>query len=784
MLGAAVTLALLCAGHAHGACLQLPSADLRRLDDLAEGYPERGLAEADRQLALAANRRDSFTQAQLYAVIAAVRSDQGRSADVHAAVAAARKLLDTLPATAAAQVLRDRLAISDGANAATRSDLLPALQSINETLARAPAGSVVRVCALAARADLRAELLELDGAAADGIAAYATAERRGFDAARIQAAISLAEIYRRSGLRDEAERMLDEFISYERAHDHPAQVASALYMRGQILTEARNYGEARAALDASRRMAEESGDHSSAIFTDVALCPALIGAGELDAAGHVCSEHTGAFALAGRDDITTLMKAYLARIDLERGRPAAALGKLDDVLGRHARDVVANLEPQIYLDRARARAALGQLGGAYLDVKRSLELQQSLDRDQRARSAAVLKGAADAEKLAVSNRLLEERLARQRAELSNRTLAQRLAVAIAAAAAVVSALFGYLFWMARRHERYIRRQDAVLRTVSSHAPDALMLLDPQRRVLFCNRDLFGGLDTPEPGQALDGVVPREALQAVQDALVELFDHRRPTTFAANVTDPSGLLRQFELRGVPVIVDGHLLGATLRSVDITDIRRLEREVVDVATRERKRLSNDLHEGLGQDLAGISLLLESLGMDIDRGRPVASAAVRQLTAHVNRMIGATRDIAYALSPVQIARGSLSSAIARLVGEASSALKVGITMKSDPTDIIVPEDTADHLCRIAVEAVTVAARHSGCANIEVELRVQDGVLRLTIADDGSEVATGADNAGDHAAQMIAYRARLLGGSVHIESGPRRGTRTSVTVPVTRAA
>jgi signal transduction histidine kinase len=311
-----------------------------------------------------------------------------------------------------------------------------------------------------------------------------------------------------------------------------------------------------------------------------------------------------------------------------------------------------------------------------------------------------------------------------------------------------------------------------------------MLLDQQRRVLFCNRSLFGGIDTPEPGQALDGVVPSEALQSVQDALAELFDHRRSATFAANVTDASGLLRQFELRGVPVIVDGHLLGATLRSVDITDIRRLEREVVDVATRERKRLSNDLHEGLGQDLAGISLLLESLGMDIDRGRPVASTAVRELTTHVNRMIGATRDIAYALSPVQISRGSLSSAISRLVNEASIALNVSIAMKSDPTDIIVPEDTADHLCRIAVEAVTAAARRSGCANIDVELRVQDGVLRLTIADDGNEVATEAGTAEHHAFQMIAYRARLLGGSVHIEPGLRFGGRTSVTVPVTKAA
>jgi len=162
-------------------------------------------------------------------------------------------------------------------------------------------------------------------------------------------------------------------------------------------------------------------------------------------------------------------------------------------------------EARAVLETSRRMAE--EAGGAYIDVRHSLELQRSLDRDQRGRSAAALKGAADADRLAASNRLLEERLALQRAELTNRTLKQRLAVAMAVAATIVGALFGCLFWMARRHKRYIRRQEAVLRTVSSYAPDALLLLDQQRRVRFCNRNLFGGVDTPEPGQTLDGIVP-------------------------------------------------------------------------------------------------------------------------------------------------------------------------------------------------------------------------------------------------------------------------------------
>jgi len=125
-----------------------------------------------------------------------------------------------------------------------------------------------------------------------------------------------------------------------------------------------------------------------------------------------------------------------------------------------------------------------------------------------------------------------------------------------------------------------------------------------------------------------------------------------------------------------------------------------------------------------------------------------------------------------------------MARLLDEAATALNVHIAMKSHPADIVVPEGTADPLCRIVVDAVTSAARQEGCANITVELRIQDGVLRLTIEDDRCELPMAGGTAEHHASQLIAYRARLLGGSVHVESGAQAGTRTCLTLRLTQAA
>jgi two-component system, NarL family, sensor histidine kinase UhpB len=723
-------------------------------------------------------------RAQIYALIAAVRSGQGRSTDVHAATAQARQLLTALPSSPAIDLLRHRLTLTDGANAETRQDIEAAIPPIEAIVRQAPPNSLLKACSLAARADLRAESLELDLAAADGLAAYAIAEQGGFAEARIQAAESLAELYRRSGLRDEAERMINEILAYERTHDHPAQVATMLYMRGQILTEARNFGEARAVLNESRRIAEESGDHFGALYTDIALCPALIDSGDLDEAERVCGEGSTNLVLAERADLTTLMHAYLARIDLERGRPLDAVRKLDDVLGPHARDVVAHLEPQIYLDRARARAALGRSAEAYTDLKHSLELQKSIDREQRARTAAVLKGTADAENLKTSNRLLEERIARQHAELAQRTLSQNFAVVAASAAALVGLLLGVLLWVTRRHARLSRRQETLLSTLSTHAPDALMLLDSQRRVLFGNRNLFDESTAPERGRVLESIVPMSVHTPLRKALNEIFEQRKSTTFTASVTDADGSIRHFELRGVPVIEGSELIGATIRSLDVTAIRRLEREIVDVTTRERQRLSHDLHEGLGQDLAGLSFLLQSTGVDIERGRPVVQETINELSTHVQRMIGITRDIAHWLSPLQVARGSLSSALERLAAEVRSSLDIGVELSSTPADIIVPETMSEHLYRIAAEAVMGAARFRQCNHILLELAITNGVLQLSITDDGFDAQPKDSTSDTHAAEMIAYRARLIGGSIQRDSLAQNGTRLIVTVPVTKAA
>ncbi|MBS0393026.1 MAG: PAS domain-containing protein [Proteobacteria bacterium] len=776
--GLALGLLLLAAG-AQATCLPLPSPDLRALEHRVEADPERAVGAIEQRLRSEHPAEPALTEAQLYAIVASARADAGRSAEARAAALAGLAQLGRLPPAPDVERVRARLLIAQYIDAETKADLDAAVRAIDALLEHHPVPSAERSCALAARAELRGEQLQLDTAAADGIAAYRMAESGGWEETRVAVAGSLAGVYRRSGLLADAERLIGEVIAYQQAQNLTGQVAMSVYLRGQVLADQHRYEEARAALGWARQASQRIGDAFGAAVVAVPLCPVLIAMRELAAADRECRGSVAAFEAAGRRDLVTLMLGFQAELELVRGHPAAALARLDEVLGPRAADIVALSEARLYRDRARALAALGRPVAAFGDLRRAEALQEALDLAQRSHTVSVLKAAADTEKLLAANRALEERMASQRAELSERTLVQRLAVALAVLAVLASVLLAYLLRATRRHARTIRRQEAVVRAASSNAPDALLLLDVERRVRFANRSLFGDGAAPAVGSAVAAGVPPEARAALNAALDEAAQYLHAVSFALQSPGPAAGARHYELRTAPVVDDGQLTGFTLRSFDVTELRRLEREVIEVASRERQRLSSDLHEGLGQELTGVSLLARSLDRAVARGQPNAGELVAEIIGHINRAIEVTREIARGLSPVRIERGSLSVALARLAGEARRRLRIEVDARSLPEDIEMSDVAADHLYRIAYEAVTNAARHSGCRRVHIRLERDSQELRLSVSDDGGGLSADAVDGDGLGLKMMAYRARLLGASFRIDPVDGGGTRISVAAP-----
>ena len=757
-----VVLGLLFSAPVRADCLPLPSPELRQLDDRAGDDPEAVVRDAAAGLAGRTDVRDPFHDAQLYAVIAAARGAQGRVDDARAAIASARELLDRLPPTARDPLLLDRLSLNYFLSAETRTDLEDGVRTASGIVARAPAGSLADICALASRADLRAELMELDLAAADGITAYALAEAAGLAQARIQVAASLATIYRRSGLLADAEQMIDEVIGHERSAHHQAQLAAAMYVLGQIQLRGASFQAARETLEASRRIAADAGDLFGAAYTDIALCPALIAAGELDAADRVCHDHVPDFAAAKRDDLVTLMLGYQAHLDLERGKTQPALVLLNEVLGPRSTDILPSMEPQLFHDRSRAYAALGRMDEAYADLTHSIERQNAQDTAERSRAATVMAAKAATEKL------MAERGA----------LRQRIWIASGIALALIGALLANAYRTRLRHEQNLERQRIVMRAASVGTPDALILLDSEGIVRFANRALLGRGPAPGPGERLQRSVADNLWRPLRGALDEVLETRRPLTVSTSLPGDGEAMQYYAIHCVPVLEGTELIGVTLRGVDVTELRNLEREVLDVATRERQRLSSDLHDGLGQELTAISLLLHSLTIAIDQHDPGIRPLVEELVRCTSETIGMTRDIAFGLSPSPAERGSLTAALRELARRSGERLHLEVAVRSDPPDIEVAEGVAEHLYRIAFEAITNAARHASCTHIDVVLQKDGDSLQLKIIDNGTGLPAQGMGSPGLGVSLMAYRARLVGGSFRLEPGEHGGAQVIVGV------
>lgn len=776
-------LALLVAATARASCLPVLAPELVELERLSDREPEAAERVGRARLVDADRAGDRLLAAQVWAILGEGAVLRSRPDDVRAALDGMRRELAALSPeevrSAEATRVRHRLVLTESILAVTREAHEVARAALDRLLEEVATPSIEQSCALIARSQKHSDLDRQDLAAADAMTAYRVASDNGWARPRADAAFVLAIAYRRAGLYDAAERLAAEAVAFAEAQQEPASVATAEYVHALALHYARRFDAAAAAARRSREASRSMNDGIGAASAEQLLCRILVEKRDLDAAELACRGDDAAFATSNRRDLSAEVRAYQARIALERGRPADAVRLIDAAFAFPVPERSIALDVSMRRIRARVYSAVARHREAVADLERVAELERATDVAERARAVTVLAAAAEAERLVASNRALRAHANLQAQELANRVLTQRLWIGLAVGALLVAVLLGHVALTTRRHARELRRQQAILETVTSNAPDALLLVDRGRRVQFANRSPFGDRATPTSGEPLAGAVPADACETVERAVDAVFRERVAVSFATAVATPSGQTRHFEVRLAPVPDGPELIGATLRTVDVTDHRRLEREVIEVVGRERQRLGSDLHEGLGQELTGISLLLRGLVQQAGRGQPVASAELAEIADHVTRSIDMTRELARGLSPVQIERGSLADALARLGVEASRRLRLDVQVNCDPPSIVASDATADHLYRIAYEALTNAARHSGCARVDIDLEERDGRLALAIVDDGNGVPAGGPDRWGIGLKLMAYRARLMGGTLRIEPGPQRGTRVVVEVP-----
>jgi PAS domain S-box-containing protein len=211
-------------------------------------------------------------------------------------------------------------------------------------------------------------------------------------------------------------------------------------------------------------------------------------------------------------------------------------------------------------------------------------------------------------------------------------------------------------------------------------------------------------------------------------------------------------------------------------DITQRRKLEREI-DLATeQERRRIGTDLHDSLAQELVGISMLLKVC----QRGGGKDEQYV-EIEKALRGAIGTVRRIAQGLAPLGLESGGLAGALRSVSRSIGNMYHVAIHVNC-PADISTGSAAIDsHLYWIAQEAMFNAARHSQCSNIWVETQSNGYQLELNIRDDGRGVArANAPSREGMGMKTMQHRAQITGSKLSVEDLAKGGTQVRCVTPL----
>jgi len=208
-------------------------------------------------------------------------------------------------------------------------------------------------------------------------------------------------------------------------------------------------------------------------------------------------------------------------------------------------------------------------------------------------------------------------------------------------------------------------------------------------------------------------------------------------------------------------------------DVTERRMLESALLEVSNREQQRFGAELHDGLGQELTGISLMLQGLAQQTDPARPSLSDQLARISLLMTRAIGSARALAHGLAPVSTSRVGLEAALRLLAERSAQAYGAQVSFELLGTDVLTLDETAgNHLYRVAQEAVSNAVRHGSASHVGISLAVHPGSITLTIADDGCGIEPGVRSSDGLGLRSMAYRARSLDGTLDVSSRPGGGT------------
>jgi PAS domain S-box-containing protein len=336
----------------------------------------------------------------------------------------------------------------------------------------------------------------------------------------------------------------------------------------------------------------------------------------------------------------------------------------------------------------------------------------------------------------------------------------------------------------KRTEEALQEERNVVSTILHTVGALVVVLDPEGRIIRFNRaceQTSGYSFASVAGQKIwDAFMVPEEIERFKTVFEKLCSDQLPSDYEGYLITRDGTRRLIAWsstvlpgnKGTPTYI-------IATGIDITERKELEKTILEISSREQRRIGQDLHDGLGQHLTGIAFMSKVQEQKLmEKALPEAADAAKIVNL-VNEAIHKTRELARGLSPVVSDAQGLMSALQHWAGEVEDLFAVSCRFECFTPVLIHDDAVATHLYYIAREAVNNAIKHGHASQIVLRLSAAENQGALSVQDDGCGIGnvTASKGIGLH---LMNYRARMVGGSLEVQRVAAGGTMVICLFPV----
>ena len=322
--------------------------------------------------------------------------------------------------------------------------------------------------------------------------------------------------------------------------------------------------------------------------------------------------------------------------------------------------------------------------------------------------------------------------------------------------------------------KVLREREATISAFMQNVPCAVYMKDLDGRYVYANETcakVFRRKVEEVIGKTDADLLPKTIAAKARNIDQQAITQKRAIATTESFTRDDGahywLTTRFPIfdhGGQPMMVGG-------AAIDITENKRLEREIQEISEREKRRIGQDLHDGLGQYLTGIACMVKVVEQKLASRDLQEASEVKKITTMVNETISQARDLARGLCPVELENNGLQAALQELAARVSRT-SINCTVKAPQFAKVYDNAAAIHLYRIAQEGVNNAIKHGRAKNVTIGLNTQNNQVTLTVEDDGVGLPKGTGKTNGMGLRVMNYRASMIGATVSLAPSAQGGT------------